>query len=365
MNTSNITMDSATMFMSNNLNPIQNNPQNNLNNSLQNIQNQNNQLNSNLMNNPNQIPSNNLSLNDSLQNLDDQSPQKRPKLRREPSGNKGNNRVVSPGSSNNLSDFSNINISMNSSMKNMPENSNTNYGLGDVFRNELEHKIQSQNNEIFEKFQFTLNQLNQGNLKEKAKDIKTLCNNENTLRIFSDFFILNRISKEPNNQDKYFELINLMENKDSKELINYQITDTLRYIHKILMSKILEDQKERTVLKNLGNWLGRLTLSRNKPILAKDLDFRDLIQNAYEKGTLNVIIPFISKILEHTVNTKVFNLKNPWLNSVLTILNSIFIKPGLRPNLKFEIEELFKKFGIKEPNKFPTNNFLDSKIPSI
>ena len=50
MNTSNITMDSATMFMSNNLNPIQNNPQNNLNNSLQNIQNQNNQLNSNLMN---------------------------------------------------------------------------------------------------------------------------------------------------------------------------------------------------------------------------------------------------------------------------------------------------------------------------
>ena len=46
-----------------------------------------------------------------------------------------------------------------------------------------------------------------------------------------------------------------MENKDSKELINYQITDTLRYIHKILMSKTLEDQKERTVLKNLGNWL--------------------------------------------------------------------------------------------------------------
>ena len=155
-----------------------------------------------------------------------------------------------------------------------------------------------------------------------------------------------------------------MENKDSKELINYQITDTLRYIHKILMSKTLEDQKERTVLKNLGNWLGRLTLSRNKPILAKDLDFRDLIQNAYEKGTLNVIIPFISKILEHSANTKVFNLKNPWLNSVLTILNSIFIKPGLRPNLKFEIEELFKKLGIKEPNKFPTNNFLDNKIPS-
>ena len=364
MNTSNNTMDSATMFMSNNLNPIQNNPQNNLNNSLQNIQNQNNQLNSNLMNNPNQIPSNNLSLNDSLQNLDDQSPQKRPKLRREPSGNKGNNSVLSPGSSNNLSDFSNINLSMNSSMKNMPGNSNTNYGLGDVFGNELEHKIQSQNNEIFEKLQFTLNQLNQGNLKEKAKDIKTLCNNENTLRIFSDFFILNRISKEPNNHDKYFELINLMENKDSKELINYQITDTLRYIHKILMSKTLEDQKERTVLKNLGNWLGRLTLSRNKPILAKDLDFRDLIQNAYEKGTLNVIIPFISKILEHSANTKVFNLKNPWLNSVLTILNSIFIKPGLRPNLKFEIEELFKKLGIKEPNKFPTNNFLDNKIPS-
>ena len=353
MSSNNSNMDSAPIYMGNNMNSMANKSPNNLNNSLQNIQNQNNQLNNNLINNTN------ISLNDSLQNLDAQSPQKGPKLRREPSGNKGTNNAITPGSSNNLNDFSNMSMpSLNSSMKKIPGNNNGNYGLGEVLGNEM----QSQNNDIFDKIRFNLNQLNQNNLKEKAKEIKLICNNDNILRMFSDFLISNRICREENNHNKYFELINYMENKDSQDLINYQIVDTLRYIHKLLMSKNLEELKERTYLKTLGNWLGKLTLSRNKPILAKDLDFRDLIQNAYETGKLSVIIPFISKILEHTVNTKVFNLKNPWLNSILTILNSIYVKPGLRQNLMFEIEELFKKLGIKEISKFPTNNFLDNKV---
>ena len=76
----------------------------------------------------------------------------------------------------------------------------------------------------------------------------------------------------------------MIDNKDSKDLINYQIADTLKYIHRILNSKTLEEQKEKNLLKNLGNWLGKITLFRNKPILAKDLDFRELLQNAYENG---------------------------------------------------------------------------------
>ena len=357
MNSNNNNMDSGPLFIGNNINQMQNNSQNNLNNSLQNIQNQN-----NIMNNSNQMNNNNLSLNDSLQNIDEQSPQKRPKLKREPSGNKSGNNVISTGSSNNLNnDFGNINIPINN-IKNIQGNNN-NYGLGDTFGNDLDHKIQTSNTEILDKIQFILNQLNPNNLKEKAKEIKMICNNDNLLKMFSDFFILNRISTENNNHDRYFELINLMENKDSKDLINYQISDTLKYINRILNSKTIEEQKEKNLLKNLGNWLGKLTLSRNKPILAKDLDFRELIQNAYENGRLGIIIPFISKILIHS-NQKVFNLKNPWLNSILSILNSIYQKPGLRQVIVHEIEQLLNKLGIKDLTKFPTSTFLDNKIPN-
>ena len=367
INSSNNNMDTNTMFIGNNINPIQNNTQNNLNNSLQNIQNQN-----NLMNNSNQLNNNNISLNDSLQNMDDQSPQKRPKLKREPSGNKGVSNVLSPASinANNMgninNDFGNLNIPINN-IKNIPgaNNNNGNYSLGcDTFGNELDHKNQASNTEIIDKIQFALNQLTLNNLQEKANEISKLCNNDNMLKMFSDYFVLNRISQESNNHDIYFELTNLIDNKDSKDLINYQIADTLKYIHRILNSKTLEEQKEKNLLKNLGNWLGKITLFRNKPILAKDLDFRELLQNAYENGKLGVIIPFVSKILVHSNQTKVFNLKNPWLNSILSILNSIYNKQGLRQVIMHEIEQLFNKLGVKDLSKFPVSNFLDNKKPN-
>ena len=355
INTNNNNIDSASMFIGNNINQIQNN-QNNLNNSLQNINNQNNPINNNLLNNNSHMQNTSLSLNDSIQNNEDQSPQKRP-IRREPSGSKN---VISNNSNNNINNLGNDFVNMNMQMKNMPGNNN-NYSFGDVFSNDIENKIQPSNNEIFDKIQFIINQLSQTNIKDKATEINNICTNDNLLKMFSDFFITNRISGEPNNHDKYYELINLIENKD---LINYQISDTLKYIHKVLLNKSLEEVKEKYLLKNLGNWLGKLTLARNKPILAKDLDFRDLIQSAYQNGKLNVIVPFISKILEHTVKTKVFTLKNPWVNAILSILNSIKNKQGLISNLMLEIENLFQKLGVKDINKFPTSNFLDNVVPN-
>ena len=69
-------------------------------------------------------------------------------------------------------------------------------------------------------------------------------------------------------------------------------------------------------------------------------------------------------MLEHTKQSKVFGQKNPWLISILSILNSIRNKPGLRQNIKFEIEQLFNELGIKDINKYSSSNFLDNKIPN-
>ena len=95
------------------------------------------------------------------------------------------------------------------------------------------------------------------------------------------------------NHDKYFELINLIENKDSKDLINCQILDTLKIIQKILLDKSIEESKAKIYPKilviGLGK-LGKLTVVINKPILAKDL----------WNGNWNVFIQFITKIFEYT-----------------------------------------------------------------
>ena len=331
LNPNNNNIDSSSIFMSNNINQIQGNSST----SLQNIQNQNNAINNNILN-----QNQNISINDSMQSNGDLSPIKR------------SNKPMS--SNNNINNLGNINIPM----KNISGNNNC--AFGDLFNDNTEAKAQLANTEFSDKIIFIINQLSQSNIKEKANEINNLCTNESLLKIFSDNLITKRISSEINNHDKYYELINLIENKD---FINYQIADTLKYIQKILQSKTIEENNEKSILKNWGNWLGKLTLARNKPILAKDLDFRDLLQNAYQNGKLNVVIPFVTKIMEHTLKTKVFTLKNPWVNSILSILNSIRGKQGLINNLIIDIESLFQKLGVKDVSKL-TTNFLDNIIPN-
>lgn len=52
---------------------------------------------------------------------------------------------------------------------------------------------------------------------------------------------------------------------------------------------------ERTLLKNLGSWLGRLTLGKNRPILFKELDLKGCVYLAFEQGKMIAVIPFVHK----------------------------------------------------------------------
>lgn len=41
---------------------------------------------------------------------------------------------------------------------------------------------------------------------------------------------------------------------------------------------------DKSLLKNLGHWLGMLTLAKNKPILYSDIDMKSLLVESYNKG---------------------------------------------------------------------------------
>jgi CCR4-NOT transcription complex subunit 1 len=59
---------------------------------------------------------------------------------------------------------------------------------------------------------------------------------------------------------------------------------------------IKSSSEERSLLKNLGSWLGRLTIGRNYVLRAREIDPKSLIVEAYEKGLMIAVIPFTSKV---------------------------------------------------------------------
>lgn len=71
-------------------------------------------------------------------------------------------------------------------------------------------------------------------------------------------------------------------------------------------------EEDNRKMNNLGQLLGIITLSRNKPILFVDIDIKSLLINATKEGQkkLDFIVQFVSKILESCANSKVNKLIN-------------------------------------------------------
>ena len=67
----------------------------------------------------------------------------------------------------------------------------------------------------------------------------------------------------------------------------------------------MKESNERALLKNLGVWLGLLTFAKNKPVLSKELELKTIIVEAYQRGRLVAVLPFVQKLLECCKDSKV------------------------------------------------------------
>lgn len=113
-------------------------------------------------------------------------------------------------------------------------------------------------------------------------------------------------------------------------------------------------------MKNLGNWLGHLTIKQDKIIRHKDLDLKGLLYEAYEQGRMIAVLPFINRILEHCKESKVFKPSNPWVQSILCLAAEIYALDNLKLNLKFEIETMFRSQNDMKPSDVTASSTLGS-----
>ena len=71
--------------------------------------------------------------------------------------------------------------------------------------------------------------------------------------------------QEPNFHGTYVQLVEKWADRELRQLF---VNTTMHYVKVMLNSKLLKSSSsERTLLKNLGSWLGKLTLAKNRPVL--------------------------------------------------------------------------------------------------
>ncbi|XP_024942329.1 CCR4-NOT transcription complex subunit 1 isoform X3 [Cephus cinctus] len=208
-----------------------------------------------------------------------------------------------------------------------------------------EEKITSPPEALQDKTAFIFNNLSQLNLQQKCDEIREIVTEE-YWPWMAQYLVMKRASIELNFHVLYSNFLDCLKLPEVNKMVT---RETFRNIKVLLRSdKGIANFSDRSLLKNLGHWLGMLTLGRNKPILQIDIDLKSLLVEAYHKGQqeLLYVVPFVAKVLESCAKSRVFRPPNPWTMAIMNVLAELHQEPDLKLNLKFEIEVLCKNLNI-------------------
>ncbi|XP_022770231.1 CCR4-NOT transcription complex subunit 1-like isoform X3 [Durio zibethinus] len=221
-----------------------------------------------------------------------------------------------------------------------------------------ETPIEAPASEVQDKISFIINNISAANIEAKGKEFTDILK-EQYYPWFAQYMVMKRASIEPNFHDLYLKFLDKVHSK----ALNKEIIQATYENCKVLLGSelIKSSSEERSLLKNLGSWLGKLTIGRNQVLRAREIDPKSLIIEAYEKGLMIAVIPFTSKILEPCQSSLAYQPPNPWTIGILALLAEIYSMPNLKMNLKFDIEVLFKNLSVDMKDITPTSLLKDRK----
>ncbi|XP_022553233.2 CCR4-NOT transcription complex subunit 1 isoform X1 [Brassica napus] len=221
-----------------------------------------------------------------------------------------------------------------------------------------ENAIEAPPSDVQDKISFIINNISIANIESKGKEFAEILSQQ-YYPWFAQYMVMKRASIEPNFHDLYLKFLDKV---DSKLLFKEILQNTYENCKVLLGSELIKSSsEERSLLKNLGSWLGKLTIGRNYVLRAREIDPKSLIVEAYEKGLMIAVIPFTSKVLEPCQNSIAYQPPNPWTMAILGLLAEIYSMPNLKMNLKFDIEVLFKNLGVDLKEVVPTSLLKDRK----
>ena len=170
---------------------------------------------------------------------------------------------------------------------------------------ELE-EVQVPSESIQDRIFFIFNNMSQMNIEKKAAELKDVVP-EDYMPWLGQYLVMKRVTTEPNFHNLFVQLINLLALSKLMDIVKQQVFRNIRALLRN-MKPDLQDFNDRTLLKNLGRFLGLLTLAKDKPILYDEMNFKDLLLEAYRKGQVEMhyVVPFVARTLEGAGTSKAF-----------------------------------------------------------
>ncbi|KAK9373453.1 uncharacterized protein V1513DRAFT_382595 [Lipomyces chichibuensis] len=176
-----------------------------------------------------------------------------------------------------------------------------------------------------------------------ATELESTLHDEKCTNWFVDYLVGTLVVHNLSQYDTYLELLTAIKSDELNSMV-------LRRTYNISLTLIKSDESSHlesgmAKLCNLGTWLGKYTLARNKPIKTNHLCFKKLLRIGVEIGRARVVVGFTCKVLEQAGNSAVFKASNPWVMGVLRALLEVYEYKVGDAIWKSDIEGLFTTLG--------------------
>merc|ERR1711871_1461570 len=207
-----------------------------------------------------------------------------------------------------------------------------------------------------------VNNIAKNNVNVKAQELKSILLPDYFVW-FANYLVVKRLSTQVQLHSLF--IVVLDEFTEDKELSKAIQNSVFFNVTKLLQSsKITTSSSERSVLRNLGAWLGQVTLGRNQVLLQRRLDLKELLFWGYETGRLIAVSSFVAKILEGVKESRVFRPPNPWTMAILSVMRELYEIDDLKMNIKFEVQVLCNNINIRIEDITLTNQLSSRKEPN-
>ena len=222
----------------------------------------------------------------------------------------------------------------------------------------LREDFQEPNEETKETVLFILNNVSERNIEIKFVDLKSKLLEEH-FQWFANYLVDQRIKAQLNFQPLYQDLLDRFDDKTLwSEVTRESYVCAFRMLN---AESTMNSSSERSLLKNMGMWIGSVTLGRNQPVRFRNISFRDLLVQAHDSARLVVAIPFTCNVLSMASDSTLFRPPCAWTLEILQILVELYHFGELKLQLKFEIEILCKKLGVDEKKLEPSEVIRSSR----
>ncbi len=214
--------------------------------------------------------------------------------------------------------------------------------------------------DVQDKVLFVLNNVSERNLETKLRDLRDVLEDKHH-QWFASYLVEERAKMQPNFQQLYLDMLDMI---DDRVLWAEVLRETYVAVVRMLNAEsTLSSSAERAHLKNLGGWLGSLTIARDKPIKFKNISFKDLLIEAHDTQRLIIVIPFTCKVLLQAQKSTVFKPPNPWIMEIVHLLLELYHFAELKLNLKFEVEVLCKGLELDYRAIEPSDSIRSRPLP--